>query len=113
MEEKKYRGPKHFDAHAFRTEDEKGVWHFAEGCMRTYNILKEKVRCFQKDPEIQGILAEIVGQNPEFEKHLGKYSRKKAQALKRIRFDIDGMAKKGLGFERLDQLLTELMLGVR
>lgn len=113
LEEKKYRGPKHFDAHAFRTEDEKGVWHFAEGCMRTYNILKEKVRCFQKDPEIQGILAEIVGQNPEFEKHLGKYSRKKAQALKRIRFDIDGMAKKGLGFERLDQLLTELMLGVR
>ncbi len=113
LEDKGYDGPHHFDAHAFRTEDENGVWAFADGCMRTYNILKEKAACFREDAEIQGILTEINGQNKDFEKHLGKYSRKKAQTLRRTRFDIDNMARPGLGYERLDQLLAELLLGVR
>jgi xylose isomerase len=113
LEERKYRGPKHFDAHAYRTEDENGVWDFALGCMRTYNILREKVKRFQGDEEIQEIIETIESLNPEFEKHLGKYSRKKAQALKRVKFDIDAMGKVGLGYERLDQLLAELLLGMR
>ena len=37
-----YDGPRHFDAHAYRSEDEEGVWDFAAGCMRTYLILNEK-----------------------------------------------------------------------
>ena len=113
LEDTGYDGPKHFDAHAFRTEDEAGVWVFAEGCMRTYNILREKNARLREDAEIQGILKEIENQNPEYEKHLGKYSRKKAQALRRARFDIDAMGRVGLGYERLDQLLAELLLGVR
>ncbi len=113
LEEKGYDGPRHFDAHAYRTEDEEGVWAFAAGCMRTYNILKEKAVCFREDPEVQTLLKEIEGQNPEFEKHLGAYSRQKARALKRVRFDIDRMAARGLQYERLDQLLAELLLGVR
>jgi len=113
LENAKYDGPKHFDAHAFRTEDESGVWDFAAGCMRTYNILKEKAAQFEEDAEIQGILNEIENQNPEYEKHLGKYSHKKAQALRRVRFDIDEMGSVGLGYERLDQLLADLLLGVR
>ena len=113
LEANRYRGPKHFDAHAYRTEDEKGVWDFASGCMRTYNILREKARRFEQDAEIQGILAEISGQNPDFEKHLGAYSRKKAQALKRVRFNIDAMGRVGSQYEQLDQLLAELLLGVR
>jgi xylose isomerase len=113
LEERKYRGPKHFDAKAYRTEDEDGVWDFASGCMRSYNILREKVHRFQQDEEIQSILSAIASQNPAFEIHLGKYSRKKALALKRVKFDIDTMGKVGMGYERLDQLLTELLLGVR
>ena len=113
LEDNRYRGPKHFDAHAYRTEDEKGVWDFALGCMRTYNILREKARRFRQDDEIQGILNEISNQNPEFEKHLGSYSRKKAQALKRVRFNIDAMGSVGSRYEQLDQLLAELLLGVR
>ena len=81
--------------------------------MRSYNILREKVKRFQQDEEIQSILADIAAQNPEFEKHLGKYSKKKAQTLKRVKFDIDAMGKVGLAYERLDQLLTDLLLGVR
>ncbi len=113
LENNGYTGPRHFDAHAFRTEDEEGVWDFAAGCMRTYNILKEKAAQFEADAEIQGILKEIGNQNPEYEQHLGKYSREKSQALKQVQFDIDAMGRVGLGYERLDQLLAELMLGVR
>ena len=113
LENNGYAGPKHFDAHAFRTEDEDGVWDFAAGCMRTYNILREKAAQFEADAEIQGILREIGNQNPEYEQHLGKYSREKSQALKQVQFDIDAMGRVGLGYERLDQLLADLLLGVR
>ena len=50
LEDGGYEGPRHFDAHAYRTEDEEGVWDFALGCMRTYNILRAKARRFQEDP---------------------------------------------------------------
>ena len=113
LENNGYAGPRHFDAHAFRTEDEEGVWDFAAGCMRTYNILRDKAAQFEADAEIQGILKEIGNQNPEYEQHLGKYSREKSQALKQVQFDIDAMGRIGLGYERLDQLLAELLLGVR
>ena len=113
LEDKKYRGPKHFDAKAYRSEDENGVWDFALGCMRSYNILREKAKRFQEDQDIQDILAKIASQNTDYEKHLGKYSRQKAQTLKRTKFDIDAMGKVGLEYERLDQLLMELLMGVR
>ncbi len=48
LEESGYDGPRHFDAHAYRTEDEEGVWDFAAGCMRTYLILKHKARAFAR-----------------------------------------------------------------
>ena len=49
LEESGYDGPRHFDAHAYRTEDADGVWDFARGCMRTYLILKDKARQFAED----------------------------------------------------------------
>ncbi|HEX4715438.1 MAG TPA: xylose isomerase, partial [Ktedonobacteraceae bacterium] len=55
LEDQGYDGPRHFDAHAYRSEDEQGVWDFAAGCMRTYNILKEKARRFNTDSEIQAL----------------------------------------------------------
>ena len=54
----------------------------------------------------------MVSQKASFEKHLGKYSRKKAQSLKRTKFDVDEMGVKGLGHERLDQILAELLICV-
>ena len=46
-------GPRHFDAHAYRTEDEEGVWDFARGCMRTYLMLKERAwRSWAGDADI-------------------------------------------------------------
>ena len=50
LEDSGYEGMRHFDAHAYRTEDEAGVWDFARGCMRTYLILKEKAQTVQRRP---------------------------------------------------------------
>src|SRR5271167_4987411 len=59
LEDVGYDGPRHFDAHAYRTEDYCGVKDFARGCMRTYLILKEKAARFNSDREIQAILSEL------------------------------------------------------
>jgi xylose isomerase len=113
LEEGDYQGPRHFDAHAYRTEDEDGVGDFALGCMRTYNILKAKVRRFQEDKDIQGLLAEIRHDSGPAKELLGTYSSEQAARLKTLTFDIEAMARPGLRYEKLDQLLIELLLGVR
>ncbi|MGB6838293.1 MAG: xylose isomerase, partial [Dehalococcoidia bacterium] len=113
LEEGGYQGPKQFDAHAYRTEDEKGVWDFALGCMRTYNILRAKVRRFQQDAEIQAALVALRAKDDGPAELTRGYSAEKARRLKEMPFDIDGLARPGLGYERLDQLVTELLLGVR
>ena len=56
LEDSGWDGMRHFDAHAYRTEDADGVWDFARGCMRTYLILADKARRFDEDPEIQEAL---------------------------------------------------------
>jgi len=61
LEESGYDGPRHFDAHAYRTEDPQGVWDFARGCMRTYLILKDKAKQFAAHAEIQSLLQQIRG----------------------------------------------------
>ena len=48
-----YDGPRHFDFKPPRTEDMDGVWASAAGCMRNYLILRDKVRAFRADPEVQ------------------------------------------------------------
>src|SRR2546421_8476462 len=57
LEDADWPGMRHFDAHAYRTEDAAGVWDFARGCMRTYLILAEKARRFREDPELTAALA--------------------------------------------------------
>src|SRR5919206_3747697 len=59
LEDNAWPGMRHFDSHAYRTEDEDGVWDFAAGSMRTYLILKEKAEHFNADAEIQGLLGEL------------------------------------------------------
>src|SRR4051794_8869688 len=59
LEDSHWPGMRHFDSHAYRTEDEAGVWDFARGSMRTYLILKDKVARFNTDKEIQGLLGEL------------------------------------------------------
>lgn len=113
LEEVGYQGSRHFDAHAYRTEDYEGVKDFARGCMRTYLILKEKAAQFNGDHEIQDLLKEISADDGSMDKYMGKYSGKKADALRVQPFDRLALGKRGLKYERLDQLTIELLMGVR
>ena len=60
LEDAGYDGPRHFDAHAYRTEDYDGVRDFARGCMRTYLILKERAARWNADAEIQSLIRETA-----------------------------------------------------
>jgi len=113
LEEVGYAGSRHFDAHAYRTEDLQGVKDFARGCMRTYLILKEKAAQWQADPEIQSLLEEINAGNSLPGGTIGAYSSAKVNALKGATFDRNALGERGLAYERLDQLTVELLLGVR
>jgi xylose isomerase len=113
LEESGYNGPRHFDAHAYRSEDEEGVWAFAHGCMRSYMILKDKARRFEEDPEIQDILKELKSLGSDSPFDTAKYNSATAEAIKAASFDIDNIAKLGLMYEQLDQLVIELLLGIR
>jgi len=106
----RWEGMRHFDAHAYRTEDEAGVWDFAAGCMRTYNLLREKAHAFDADPEVQELLAEP--RDPDFEALL-RYSPEGAAALAEREIDVAPFARAGKRHERLDQLVVEHLLGVR
>jgi xylose isomerase len=109
LEDVGYDGMKHFDAHAYRTEDYDGVKDFARGCMRTYLILKEKARRWNENEEIQSILREIESTNKN---GLGSYSQEKAEELLNKEFDRRELAAKGLKYERLDQLTVDLIFGL-
>jgi xylose isomerase len=113
LEDVGYAGSRHFDAHAYRSEDYEGVKDFARGCMRTYLILKDKAAQFNSDKEIQALLAEINAQDPTMAPFFGKYSSEKAKSLKAHSFDRSKISSRGLKYERLDQLTIDLLLGSR
>ena len=113
LEDVRWDGSRHFDAHAYRTEDEQGVWDFAAGCMRSYLILKEKARRFNEDPEIQGLLAEIRAQDAALGELMSAYSSENAKRLRGMDFKPEELGAKGLGYEKLDQLTFEILTGVR
>jgi xylose isomerase len=113
LEDVGYQGMRHFDAHAYRTEDYEGVKDFARGCMRTYLILKEKARQWNSDEEIKDLLQAINADDGSTEAYTGVYSADKAAALKSAEFDRIALGKRGLSYERLDQLTMEVLLGVR
>jgi xylose isomerase len=109
LEDAQWDGMRHFDAHPYRTEDAEGVWDFARGCMRTYLILAEKAQRFATDAEIQDALrtarADALAEPTTPPGGLA--------AIRSGEYDEAALAAQGYGHERLDQLVTELLLGVR
>ena len=110
LEDNQWPGMRHFDSHAYRTEDEDGVWDFAAGSMRSYLILKDKVRRFNEDAEIQALLKQLGKRSAGKAK---PYSSATARGLKARTFDLATLRERGFAYERLDQLTMELLLGVR
>jgi xylose isomerase len=112
LEDSGYDGPRHFDARPLRVENEDGVWDFASGCMRTYLALAEKAKRFHQDAEIQAALEETkVGElsRPTTE----PYSPATVDALLAEQHDLDALGARSCRNERLDQLVIDLLLGLR
>ena len=108
--EHEYPGTIGFDAHPYRTEAD--PWDFVDRNMRTYKIMKEKVRQYGENREIQDLVKEIHSANPTMNGFMAKFSKDQAQKLKDMKFDVNALASRRLPYERLDQLVTELLLGV-
>ena len=105
LEDNKWDGPRSFDCHAYRTADADEVWDFVDGCMRTYLILLEKVRQFNADPEVKAILADLDLRS--------KAPLPAPERLKGMTFNLDALASRKLHHERLDQIVQEIIMGVR
>ena len=105
LEDVGYEGSRHFDAHAYRTEDYDGVKDFARGCMRTYLILKEKAQQWNDHPGIQEILSNI--RETATNGALGSFDGLLSQS-----FDRKALASKDLQYEKLDQLTMDILFGV-
>ena len=65
-------------------------------------ILKSRL-CWRKINADDGAMAPF----------LGKYSAQKAAALKAQSFDRAALGKRGMKYERLDQLTFDLLMGIR
>jgi xylose isomerase len=111
LEHYKYSGPKHFDYKPLRTEDDKGVWQSATSNMRTYLILKERAKAYRSDPRvieamkasnIPGLLEPTLGAGESW-KDLAKPEA----------FDVEKAGERGYGYELLDQLALEHLMGVK
>jgi xylose isomerase len=74
--------------------------------MRTYLILKEKAERMRVDPEIQEALA--AAQADQLAVPTGSLEEVRAATA-----DVELLSGQGYGHERLDQLVTDLLLGIR
>ena len=110
LERSEYSGPRHFDAHPYRNADEVDVWAFVRGCMSTYVALAEKARHFDSLPEVQEALA--AASTPELAEPSCD-GLTEADTLKAAAGDLDALAQRGYGNEALDQLVIDVLLGVR
>jgi xylose isomerase len=108
-----YSGMKHFDAHAFRTSDWDDVIEFARGCMRSYKILEAKAKQFNEDKEIQKMIEDLKNEDKQCTDLLGSYSKDNAQALLNQTFDRQKLGDRRRPHEQLDQMISDLLLGVR
>lgn len=113
LEDSGWDGMRHFDAHAYRTEDREGVWEFARGCMRTYLILADKARRFAEDSEIQDALGEVRASGLGEPTSPAGLGREALDDLRSASYDVEALQARGWPHERLDQLTLELLLGVR
>lgn len=110
LERHNYSGPKHFDYKPARTENDKGVWESASANMRTYLALKERAAAFRSDSRVIAAMKEsnIPG--------LAEPTLAKGETWKDLAkdvFDVDAAGKRGYGYEAVDQLALEHLMGLK
>ena len=110
LEHYKYSGPKHFDYKPARTEDDAGVWQSATSNMRTYLLLKERAIAYRQDPRVIEAMKE--SRIPELEVP----TLAKGETWKDLAdpsFDVESAGARGMGYEKLNQLALEHLMGVK
>jgi xylose isomerase len=110
LERAGYEGPLHFDAHAYRGEDADGVWDFARGCMRTYTALADRVAHFDSLTEVGDALARASTGELAQATCSGVHE---SDALKAQADELDALAARGYANEHLDQLVVDVLMGLR
>jgi len=111
LERAGYAGPRHFDARAYRSEDDGEVYAaFARGCIRNYKILAAKAAAFDADPTIREACeragaAQLSEPTPAF-------SPETLAGIRAEDFTDLLSSREGRHHERADQLMIELIFGV-
>ena len=115
LENAGYDGPRHFDFKPPRAEGPEGVWVSAAGCMRNYVILREKVRAFRADAEVQEAMVAAgwpsLATPTLFEGE--SLSDLLADRSAYEDFDPNAAGIREVNIERLDQLALDHIFGVR
>jgi xylose isomerase len=112
MEERAPEIPRAFDVKPYRADTTEEVWDLVRGCIRSYLVLRDKVRRWNEDDEIQALVAQVALDDAELEGTVA-YSPDAATALRERIFDPEELANRRLGYQRLDQLTFDLLTGVR
>jgi xylose isomerase len=105
LDDAEWDGPHAFDVKPYRSDTHDDLEDLVRGNIRSYRLLLDKVDQFRADTEIQQLLAECrvddagVPLEPD--------------ALREHAFDVDALAQRRLPYQRLDQAVVELLLGVR
>ena len=111
----RYDGPRHFDYKPSRTEDYDGVWASAAANMTTYLLLKDRVKAYRADPEVQAAIEAsrvlelaqpTLGEGETLADLLADHT-----AYEDV--DPDAVADAGYAFVHLNQLAVEHALGAR
>ena len=107
-----YAGTKAFDCHPYRTESD--PWDFVDRNMRAYKILEAKVEEVNADARLCAMLEELQGEDDGgWCDVLASYSTKAARKLRAAKFNPAKLADRRLTYERIDQRLTEILLGAK
>jgi xylose isomerase len=110
LERSGYDGPRHFDARAYRSEDDADVYAaFAAGCIRNYKILAAKAAAFDADEAILAACERAgVGQLAQ---PTPAFSNDALAAIRAEDFSALLASREGRHHEHADQLMLELILG--
>jgi xylose isomerase len=105
LDDAEWDGPHAFDVKPYRSDTPDDLEDLVRGNIRSYGLLLDKVDQFRADTEIQQLLAECRVDDAGV--------RLEPDALRDHAFDVDALAKRRLPYQRLDQAVIELLLGVR
>ncbi|NUK39202.1 xylose isomerase, partial [Streptomyces lunaelactis] len=108
-----YEGPRHFDFKPPRTENFEGVWASAAGCMRNYLILRERAAAFRAEPRVREALKASRLDELMLPTAADGVAGLLADRGAFEEFDVEAAGERGMGFEYLDQLAMDHLLGVR